>query len=137
MTEKRELEIAGVHHISIKARSLEQMEKTVDFYHNILNMEIIRKWGQGDSSACMVDAGGCLLEIMASGQEEDDGVVNHFALATSQVDQWIEKIRNQGYAVTMEPQDKLLPAQPPFPVRIAFFRGPAGELVELMEERKE
>ena len=38
MTEKRELEIAGVHHISIKARGLEQMEKTVDFYHNILNM---------------------------------------------------------------------------------------------------
>lgn len=56
MTEKRELEIAGVHHISIKACGLEQMEKTVDFYHNILNMEIIRKWDQGDSSACMVDA---------------------------------------------------------------------------------
>lgn len=137
MEEKRELKIAGIHHISIKARGLEQMEKTVDFYNKILGMEIIRRWGQGDSAACMVDAGGCLLEIMASGQAADDGVVNHFALATDQVDQWIEKIRGQGYAVTMEPQDKVLPAQPPFPARIAFFRGPAGELVELMEERKE
>lgn len=137
MTEKRKLTIAGIHHISIKARGLEQMEKTVDFYHNILGMEIVRRWGQGDSSACMVDAGNCLLEIMASGQADEDGVVNHLALATDQVSQWIELIRGQGYPITMEPQDKTLASQPPVPIRVAFFRGPAGELVELMEERKE
>ena len=84
------------------------------------------------------DAGGCLLEIMASGQTGETGVVNHFALAVEpqQLDQWIVKIRAAGCPITMEPQDKILPAQPPFPVRIAFFQGPAGELVELMAERE-
>lgn len=138
MTEGSKGKIKGVHHISIKAQGPEQMEKTVDFYHSALGMEIVRRWGQGDSAACMVDAGGCLLEIMASGQTGQTGVVNHFALAVQpeQVDQWIEKIRGLGYQITMEPQDKILPAQPPLPVRIAFFRGPAGELVELMAEKE-
>lgn len=135
---KEGLYVKGVHHISIKAQGLEQMEKTVMFYHQVLGMEIVRRWGQGDSSACMVDAGGCLLEIMASGQTGETGVVNHFALAVEpqQLDQWIAKIRAAGCPITMEPQDKMLPAQPPLPVRIAFFQGPAGELVELMAERE-
>ena len=45
-------------------------------------------------------------------------------------------VRKEGCTITMEPQDKLLPSQPPFPVRIAFFQGHAGELVELMEEKE-
>lgn len=83
----------------------------------------------------MVDAGGCRLEIMANGQTGADGVVNHFALATDQVDACIAVARQWGLEVTMEPQDKILPSQPPFPVRVAFFRGPAGERVELMQEK--
>lgn len=135
---QEELKIKGVHHISIKAQGLEQMEKTVEFYRQVLGLKVVRRWGQGDSSACMVDAGGCLLEIMASGQTGDTGVVNHFALAVEplQLDQWVAKVRAAGCPITMEPQDKILPAQPPFPVRIAFFQGPAGELVELMAEKE-
>ena len=105
------------------------------FYHEGLGMPILRRWGQGDHSACMVDAGGCRLEIMANGQTGADGVVNHFALATDQVDACIAVARQWGLEVTMEPQDKILPSQPPFPVRVAFFRGPAGERVELMQEK--
>lgn len=127
--------ITGVQHICIKAQGLEQMEKTVDFYNKVLELPIVRRWGEGDGSACMIQAGGCLLEIMANGGTDATGVVNHFALATKQVDEWVNIIRCLGYEVTMEPQDKTLPSQPPHPVRIAFFRGPAGELVELMEEK--
>ena len=128
-------QVQGVHHISIQAQGLQQMERTVAFYHEGLGMPILRRWGQGDHSACMVDAGGCRLEIMANGQTGADGVVNHFALATDQVDACIAVARQWGLEVTMEPQDKILPSQPPFPVRVAFLRGPAGERVELMQEK--
>lgn len=129
------LQLGGLCHVCIKARGQAQMERTVEFYNKVLGMKIVRRWGEGDTSACLVDAGGCCLEIMASGATDQTGVVNHFALATRQVDEWVALLRQQGYEITMEPQDKTLPSQPPHPVRIAFFKGPAGELVELMEEK--
>ena len=106
-------QVQGVHHISIQAQGLQQMERTVAFYHEGLGMPILRRWGQGDHSA----------------------LGDNFALATDQVDACIAVARQWGLEVTMEPQDKILPSQPPFPVRVAFFRGPAGERVELMQEK--
>lgn len=125
----------GIHHVCIKASSPEQMERAVEFYVRVFDMPVLRRWGQGEKSACMVDTGGGILEIMADGSGEQGGVIPHVALAVTGVDEWVEQVRKEGLPITMEPQDKLLPSQPPFPVRIAFFRGWAGELVELMEEK--
>ena len=61
--------------------------------------------------------------------------MNHYAFATDAVDEIIEKVRHAGYEVTMEPVDKVIPTEPPFPIRIAFFTGPCGESVELFHER--
>ena len=44
---KEGLYVKGVHHISIKAQGLEQMEKTVEFYHQVLGMEVVRRWEIG------------------------------------------------------------------------------------------
>ncbi|WP_458862702.1 VOC family protein [Acidaminobacterium chupaoyuni] len=130
--------IKGVHHICIKAVSAQQLETAVKFYTETLGLPVVRRWGEGEKSAVMVDAGGVLIEMMANGtlSAPTVGSVNHFALMTDEVDDLIAAIRGQGYRVTMEPQNKDLPCRPPLPVRIAFFEGPLGELVELFCERK-
>ncbi len=128
--------LKGIHHVCIKAPSLERMEQAVEFYTRVFGMPVIRRWGQGEKSACMVDTGAGILEIMADGSGGAPGPIPHVALAVTGVDEWIELVRKEGRPITMEPQDKTLPSQPPFPVRIAFFQGYAGELVELMEEKE-
>ena len=39
-------QVQGVHHISIQAQGLQQMERTVAFYHEGLGMPILRRWGR-------------------------------------------------------------------------------------------
>lgn len=36
-------QVQGVHHISIQAQGLQQMERTVAFYHEGLGMPILRR----------------------------------------------------------------------------------------------
>jgi catechol 2,3-dioxygenase-like lactoylglutathione lyase family enzyme len=44
-----------------------------------------------------------------------------------------ELARKAGAEVTVEPRDVSLSSDPPMPIRIAFFKGPDGELIELFE----
>ena len=58
-----------------------------------------------------------------------------FTFTTDNVDELIEKVRAEGYKVTVEPQDVNIPTPEGFPVRIAFCIGAAGEEVEFFTER--
>jgi glyoxylase I family protein len=57
----------------------------------------------------------------------------HFALRTTDCDQAIEAARAAGAEVTVEPRDVTLSADPPIPARIAFCKGPDGELIEFFQ----
>ena len=104
------------------------------FYSQVLGCPLVRRWGQGGGSGAMLDLGNCLLEIFADADRPlSPGVHRHVAFRTDDVDGTLELARRAGCAVTMEPTDKTLGAD--YPVRIAFFRGPAGESVELFQER--
>ena len=104
------------------------------FYTGTLGFPLVRTWGEGDGSGAMVDLGNCLLEIFADApQPLPSGVYRHMALATDDVDGMVERVRQAGCAITMEPADKCLGED--YPVRIAFFQGPAGESVELFQAR--
>lgn len=123
--------IKGIHHIAIKCENSEQFEKVVAFYSNILRMPILRKWGEGDGTGIMIDTGAGVMEIFASGGDAlGYGSVRHFALACDDVDGCISAVRNAGYEITMEPTDIVIPAEIPFPARIAFCKGAAGEEIE-------
>jgi glyoxylase I family protein len=54
----------------------------------------------------------------------------HIALATSDTRQAIERVREAGYAITVEPKDVQLGA---LHVTIAFFNGPSGESIEFFQ----
>ena len=62
-----------------------------------------------------------------------EGVFRHLALRVDDCKVAIELARNAGAEVTMEARDVTLSSDPPMQIRIAFFKGPDGELVELFE----
>ena len=128
--------ITGTHHISLKAHGAEAFEKTIHFYHDILGLPFVRRWGEGNTAGAMLDTGNSLMEISADGDScMESGSIRHFALATDQVDRAVELVRAAGYQITAGPADVTIPAQPPFPLRMAFCIGPCGEEIEFFQEK--
>ena len=121
--------ISGIHHVALKCNGTAEYKKTLDFYQNTLELEPVRSWGEGDTAGAMLSTGDGLLEIFAS------GAIRHFALRTDRVDDCIAAVRKAGYAITVEPKDIVIAANPAFPARIAFCIGPVGEEIEFFQEK--
>ena len=129
--------IKGVHHIALKCKGIEAYEKTLHFYRDLLGMPVVRTWGEGDESACMVDiGGGSMMEIFANAPDElGQGTIRHFALRTDDVDACVKVCEENGYHAFIQPKDIVIASNPPFPARIAFVTAPVGEEVEFFQER--
>lgn len=123
--------IKGIHHISMKCGTDEELENVRNFYVNILGMSICREWNDG----IMIDSGNGLIEVFSNGKgERRKGALRHMAFLTDNVDEMAEKIRNAGYTVFVEPNDKVIDSVPEYPFRMAFCYGPLGEEIEFFCE---
>ena len=72
--------ITGVHHIAMKCRTTEEVERVKDFYINTLGMKIRREWPDG----IMIDTGNCLLEVFTNGDGVKElGALRHIAFNNS------------------------------------------------------
>ena len=126
--------VKGIHHIALKAQGLENFEQLVSFYHEILGLPIVRRWGEGENVGMMLDTGAGLLEIFANAPDRlGTGALRHIAFDVEDTDACIEAVRAAGYKVTMEPTDIVIASEPPYPARIAFCIGPVGEEVEFFK----
>ncbi len=126
--------IKGIHHVAIAAKSMEQYNKTVDFYCNILGMPVIRKWGSGESLGLMADTGAGVMEIFSLGDNpEAEGALKHIAFDVASADDCVNAVRNAGYQITVEPKDITIAADKPISARIAFCIGPVGEIIEFFQ----
>lgn len=123
--------ITGIHHIAIKCQGIDEYEKTVEFYRDVLGLPVARIWGEGENAGIMLDTGAGLFEIFANATDRPEvGPLRHIALATDDTDACVEAVRAAGYKITMEPTDICITSTPPYPARIAFCIGPVGEEVE-------
>ena len=124
----------GFHHIAMKAHDF---DASVKFYTEALGFTEKISWGEGDGRAVMLDTGdGNYLEIFAGGTDEPkpEGAVLHFALRTTDTDAAVEHVRAAGAEVTVEPKDVDIPSRPHnTPVRLAFCKGPDGEIIEFFQ----
>lgn len=126
------MKVTGIHHVAIKACGVEDYNKTIDFYHNILGMPIFRQWGEGLESGALVDTGAGMMEIFANGEDySGQGSMRHIAFEVDDVDSYTEAARKAGYKITMEPNDIVIAGD--YPARIAFCIGPVGEEVEFFK----
>ena len=129
----------GFHHVAIRSRDF---DKTVRFYTQVLGFTEKINWQAAPKRAVMLDAGdGNYLEVFedmdtSSGAPSGGGggPILHFALRCDDTDAAIELARAAGCEVTMEPTPIDIDAKEGIvPVRIAFFKGPDGELIELFQ----
>ena len=125
------IKITGIHHLALKCMGVDEFEKTVHFYRDILGLSVARIWGEGVNAGIMLDTGAGLLEIFANASDKlGVGAIRHMALAVEDVDACVDAVRTAGYTITMEPTDICIQSEPPYPARIAFCIGPVGEELE-------
>jgi len=127
----------GFHHLAIKVHDF---EAAVKFYTQGLGFAEKVAWGEGNGRAVMLDTGdGNYLEVFAGGAAgpKPEGAILHFALRTRDCDEAIKRAREAGAQVTMEPKSLDIPSKPAAtPVRIAFCKGPAGEVIEFFQSER-
>lgn len=126
--------ITGFHHTAIRSADF---DASVRFYSDVLGLQTKITWGAVPDRAIMLDTGdGNYLEIFerAEAASPAEATILHFALRTDDCAAILEKARAAGAAVTMETKDLTIDSSAgPIPVRIAFFKGPDGEVIELFE----
>ena len=123
--------IKGIHHISMKCKK-EELRKVKDFYVSVLGLRICREWSDG----IMLDTGNGMIEIFTNADGEHRlGAIRHVALLTDDVDEITNKVKTTGYEVIVEPNDRTIPSNPEYPIRMAFCFGPLGEQIEFFCER--
>ena len=124
--------IKGLHHISMKCNTEEEIKAVKNFYVDILDLSICREWADG----FMLDTGNGCIEIFTNNSGiKELGAIRHFALSTDDVDGAIEKVKAAGYEVFVEPNDTVIHSVPEYPIRMAFCFGPLGEQIEFFKER--
>jgi len=124
--------IKGLHHVSMKCGTKEELIKVKEFYVSVLGLKICREWADG----LMIDTGNGMIEVFTNANGEHRlGAIRHFALLTDHVDELAKKVKAAGYEVIVEPNDRVIPSTPELPIRMAFCIGPLGEQIEFFCER--
>ena len=129
--------IIGIHHVCLKAKGKEAFETTVAFYRDILGLSVAKEWGRTpDDRAVMLDTGAGYIEIFSNAPDVlGGGTIRHIALDVTDTDAVISAVRAEGYKITMDPTDIVIPSSKPCPARIAFFIGPLGEEIEIFQRK--
>jgi glyoxylase I family protein len=128
-----DMTVSGFHHAALRAADF---DASVRFYTRGLGLKQVLAWGEGGERAVMLDAGnGNRVEVFAGGKEgqQPEGALLHLAFRTSNCDRALEAARAAGAVVTAEPKTVTIPSTPPAVVRIAFCKGPDGEVLEFFQ----
>lgn len=123
----------GFHHLSMKVRDL---NKSIKFYTEVLGFVKKVSWGEVPKRTVLLDTGdGNYFEISQGEPDQalEEGIFRHIALRADDCAAALERARKAGAEVTVETRDVTLKTDPPIPIRIAFFKGPDGELIELFQ----
>jgi glyoxylase I family protein len=139
MKPENALGIAGIHHVSLRVTDL---DRSLKLYRDTLGFQLKTAFALNDRRFALLDVGHSgyveLVETKPSiSPARADDVIWHFAVRTNDIDRTLEAVARAGYEVT-RPTSRLdlmdTVTDQAFSIRIAFFRGPDGEEVELFED---
>ncbi len=125
----------GFHHVAIRTS---RWDESLRFWCEGMGFHPAVEWGESPRRACMLDTGdGNYLEIFERDPREagapSEAAILHFCFRTADCDATLERARAAGAEVTKEPTSLAVFGDPPIPIRIAFFKGPDGEICELFQ----
>src|ERR1051326_6676346 len=127
MKDKHSFSINGMHHVSLRVRD---MERSLAFLLDGLRFAMLET-----GNNVYIELVEMKQPMQSVGETE---VFWHLALRTDHLEKSLEAAVNAGCEVTVpiRPLDLFNDVtQKPLPVRVAFFRGPDGELIELLEDK--
>jgi len=123
--------IVKLEHIGILAKN---MDESIKFYSEILGMRLVeRVWlNEKVELAFLSFPGQESVQVELVGRDPsgvaEEGIVNHLALTVSDIDAVISKLKQLGYDIPDEYPRTILDGR-----KIAFFKGPSGEKLELFQ----
>jgi len=122
--------ITKAEHIGIMVSDL---ERSISFYRDILGLKVreIRRRDNGPDLV-FIEVGGVEIELIAgsaSPYHKGDGIVNHLAFTVTDLEAALAHLHAHGVEV-ISPKPIVLDEH----TRVAFFRGPDGEKLELVEK---
>ena len=125
----------GFHHVAIRTAN---WDRSLAFWQGAFGFSLAVQWGDAPRRACMLDTGdGNYLEIFERDPRPEgspsEAAILHFCLRTDDCDAALERARAAGAEITKEPTSLAVFGDPPIPIRIAFFKGPDGEICELFQ----
>jgi len=126
----------GFHHLSMRVRDL---DSSIKFYTEGLGFVERFSWGEAPKKTVLLDTGdGNYFELSQGDPEKvhGEGIFHHIALRADDCGAALEAARAAGAEVTVETRDIALSSKPPIPIRIAFFKGPDGEVIELFQNEE-
>ncbi|MFZ2948264.1 MAG: VOC family protein [Desulfuromonadaceae bacterium] len=123
----------GIHHIAVRTTDL---GASLKLYRDVLGMLVVKEKDVPGKRLVLLDTGdGSHIELAAlldsaapANIPEANHPLQHIALSTTDVSGVIERVRSAGYEITVEPREVRLGESP---TTVAFFKGAAGELIEL------
>lgn len=125
--------VKGLAHIGVMTEDAAGCAK---FYIDNLSFRPFYEFHLGDMYLNFVECGGCVIEFIQKGTNTDDvnndGIVDHIALEIQGIEVLVEELKLKGIEFETELIEKM-PDFYPVGVKNIFFKGPAGERVELFE----
>jgi glyoxylase I family protein len=125
----------GFHHVAIRTT---KWDESLRFWLEAMGFQLAVQWGEAPRRAAMLDTGdGNYLEVferdpLPEGTPSESAIL-HFCFRADDCDAALERARAAGAEVTVEPKTVEIFGEPRIPVRLAFFKGPDGEICELFQ----
>jgi glyoxylase I family protein len=123
----------GFHHVAIRVKDY---DAAVEFYKALGFKEKI-SWGERDRRGILLDTGdGNYVELLSQGSDskKPENPIAHIAIRTDDCDAATERARIAGAEITVEPKNSTIQSKTgPVPLRISFFKGPEGEIIEFFQ----
>jgi len=119
-----------VEHIGIQVRD---MDRSIQFYTDVLGLRLRERIKLNETTElAFFPVGNAEIELICKSAEytfAQEGIVNHLAFTVSDVAGALDRLRQHGVELIHEQPQEM----PRLGARLAFFRGPDGEKLELFD----
>jgi lactoylglutathione lyase len=119
-----------MEHVGIMVKD---MDESLAFYQNILGLELRnREWLNDSIELAFLffpEQPSVEVELIYGGPVENEGIVNHLAFTVENIEAELVRFKEAGVKLVDEEPRSILNGT----VKIAFFQGPNGEKLELVE----